>query len=283
MDTCVYAQRKTSQGNYKAALWHLSGFHHLEMLSASYSNHSFPRHWHETYVIQVVEQGINEFICEGQTWTAPKGSIVIINPSEVHTGHSIGNDTLKYRSFYPSAELFSDVLSQLNHPARRDVFFPSCVVTDPGLAGLILRAHNKAESEDLSVEAHSLLLWAMSELAMKCSDQQFVLKPVKTENVSILRARDYIQDHFSDNITLNQLADVSGLSSFHFLRMFQKAFGLPPHEFVRNVRIERARALLKKGHPIAVVAGETGFYDQSHFNRHFKRIMGLTPGQYRLL
>jgi len=273
----------TSHGSYEAALWQLSGFHHLEMLSASYTSHSFPRHWHETYVIQVVEQGINQFFCEGYTWTAPQGSIVLINPYEVHTGYSIGNEKLKYRSFYPSPIMFSDVLSQMNQPEGRDIFFPSSVVIDPGLATFILRAHEQAEAEDNSVEAHSLLLWATSQLAMKHSDRRMILKPLKTENVSIRRARDFIQDHFADNITLKQLADVSGLSSFHFLRTFQRSFGLPPHEFIRNVRIERARALLKKGYPIAVVAGETGFYDQSHFNRHFKRIMGLTPGQYRLL
>ena len=84
-----------------------------------------------------------------------------------------------------------------------------------------------------------------------------------------------------ENITLNQLAKISALSAFHFLRTFQKTYGLSPHEFLKNVRIERARKLLKKGLPITEVAGQTGFYDQSHLNRNFKKILGLTPGQYR--
>jgi transcriptional regulator GlxA family with amidase domain len=73
---------------------------------------------------------------------------------------------------------------------------------------------------------------------------------------------------------------VSGLSRFHLLRVFSKEIGLPPHAYQIRLRIERARTMLRKGIPPALVAGATGFADQSHFTRHFKRVWGITPARY---
>lgn len=273
--------KKPSNPDYQATLWQIPGVHPLEMLKASYSSHAFPKHWHETYVIQVVEQGANEFCCEGKTWTACESSVVLINPFEVHNGHSVGQAPMKYRCFYPTPDHLQDVLSQIENPKEQKPFFPQSVIQDPNLASLILQAHYQAELGRDSIQVQSLLLRMLSQVILKHSHHRIALSASPMEKASVRSARDYIQDHFMENITLNQLAKISALSTFHFLRTFQKTYGLSPHEFLKNVRIERARELLKKGLSITEVAGQTGFYDQSHLNRNFKKILGLTPGQYR--
>jgi AraC-like DNA-binding protein len=81
-------------------------------------------------------------------------------------------------------------------------------------------------------------------------------------------------------VTLRALARFAGLSAFHLCRVFREAVGMPPHAYQTQIRVRRAKSLLAAGVPIARAAAEAGFYDQSHLTRHFKRIVGLTPGRY---
>src|SRR5574341_2046852 len=98
--------KKAFQEYFK--LSRLPEFDNLELLHASYSTRVCPRHWNETFVIQIVTQGINEFYCGLATHRAPAGSIVLINPHEIHTGYSVGNAPLVYRTIYPAADLLAE-------------------------------------------------------------------------------------------------------------------------------------------------------------------------------
>jgi transcriptional regulator GlxA family with amidase domain len=95
-------------------------------------------------------------------------------------------------------------------------------------------------------------------------------------------ARRHIEEHFCERMQLEALATIARLSVFRFATVFRRRIGVPPYRYVCNLRVERARALLRAGLPPAIVAGEAGFYDQSHLTRHFKNVCGMTPGQYRV-
>jgi AraC family transcriptional regulator len=94
---------------------------------------------------------------------------------------------------------------------------------------------------------------------------------------------DYVEEHLTDNPSLEELAAVARISPYHFARQFRAATGLPPHQFVLARRVERARQMLDQDDrlPLAQVAARVGFSDQSQFTRHFKRIVGVTPGRFR--
>ena len=94
--------------------------------------------------------------------------------------------------------------------------------------------------------------------------------------------RDYIQAHLDDRLTLTDLAGIACLSSYHFSRSFKLATGVGPHRYVIQRRIERAKRLLRQtGLPLALIAQETGFTDQSHLAQTFRREVGVTPGRFR--
>jgi AraC-like DNA-binding protein len=95
-----------------------------------------------------------------------------------------------------------------------------------------------------------------------------------------VRARDFIRQHCSRAISLDELAALTGLSRYHLVRAFAKEYGLPPHAYQIRLQIERAKTMLEAGMLPATVAVETGFADQSHFTRHFKKISGVTPRKY---
>jgi AraC family transcriptional regulator len=95
---------------------------------------------------------------------------------------------------------------------------------------------------------------------------------------------EYIEEHFDASPSLDQLAAIARLSPYHFARQFKAATGLPPHQYVIARRVERAKQLLQTGSDfsLAEVAAHAGFSDQSQFSHHFKRIVGVTPGQFRM-
>ena len=96
------------------------------------------------------------------------------------------------------------------------------------------------------------------------------------------RAIEYIHDHLGEDLSLAAVAAQSGLSMFHFARMFKQATGLTPHQYILRSRLNQAKQLLvTSSDPVADVAYRVGFYDQSHFTAHFKRAFGITPRIFR--
>jgi AraC family transcriptional regulator len=94
---------------------------------------------------------------------------------------------------------------------------------------------------------------------------------------------EYIEEHLTASPTLEQMAAVARLSPYHFARQFKSAIGLPPHQFVIMRRVERAKLLLQGGDlPLTEVAAHAGFSGQSVFCLHFKRLVGVTPRQFRM-
>ncbi|HEU0201252.1 MAG TPA: AraC family transcriptional regulator [Burkholderiaceae bacterium] len=91
----------------------------------------------------------------------------------------------------------------------------------------------------------------------------------------------HIEENLSERIALQDLAGIAALSVFRFARVFRHRVGVPPHRYINNRRVQRAQALLRAGMSPALVAGETGFYDQSHLSKHFKNVCGMTPAQYQ--
>jgi AraC-like DNA-binding protein len=100
------------------------------------------------------------------------------------------------------------------------------------------------------------------------------------EQKYIDRVRSYLEERYAENVTLDDLARFVNLSPYHLLRLFRQQTGLPPHTYLTQVRVRRARSLLRAGVPIAETALQVGFTDQSHLSRHFKRTVGVPPGQY---
>jgi AraC-like DNA-binding protein len=95
------------------------------------------------------------------------------------------------------------------------------------------------------------------------------------------RVIDYIHDHLAEAIRLEDLAALADLSPYHLLRAYRATTGLPPHQYQLQLRIRQAKQMLRAGQPIADIAADLGFVDQGHLHHLFRRIVGVTPGQYR--
>lgn len=252
----------------------------LECMRARFVQHTFPRHSHDTYVIEWVESGIDHFFCKDAFHRASAGSFVLINPLEVHTGSASGSTALQYRSLYPSVDMMIDIQKHFQSHTLNIPLFSKTVVRDAALEKTFKRFWGSLEDDGPLLRRQTLLMIFFLQLIRRHSATTSDLKSVGKEKNAIQKIKNYIADNYTETISLDELATLSGLSPFYLLRAFRKETGLPPYEFLINVRIERAKQLLIRNIPIAVVAHSTGFADQSHFTRFFKRLTGVTPGQY---
>ncbi|HEY0333693.1 MAG TPA: AraC family transcriptional regulator [Stenotrophomonas sp.] len=98
---------------------------------------------------------------------------------------------------------------------------------------------------------------------------------------AVTRAIEYIERHLCETVGVHQLAAAACMSRFHFARVFRRATGYSPMEYLRHRRIEQAQVLLLEGrHKVSEIANDLGFFDQSHFVRRFRRATGCTPARY---
>lgn len=259
--------------------WHQS--HAVELLRAHYITHSFGRHTHDTFAIGVIQQGAEEFSYRGETHVAIAGSIALINPCEVHTGHAATEAGWTYRMLYPDVQLLQQAAMQMSESREPIPYFPNPVVYDDDLMGLMVRLHMALETHASQLEQDSRLLWTLSQLIWRYGGDRPSLQTLGNESRAIQTVRQYLEAHYAENVALKTLGAIANLSSFHLLRTFRKQVGLPPHEYLNQIRFRQAKKLLQQGYSISDVAHRTGFADQSHLTRQFKRMIGVTPGQYR--
>ncbi|MEZ4668698.1 MAG: AraC family transcriptional regulator [Anaerolineae bacterium] len=252
----------------------------VEALTATYITHSFSRHTHEGFAIGVIERGAETFYYRGDIHVAPAGSVVVINPAELHTGQAVSHAGWSYRMFYPEASLLARVASQMKGHSCGIPFFPRPVIEDSVLFHALQTAHVSLEQSPDSLERDTRFITALSLMIRHHADD---IPPIQTQDTPshpVTHAQDYIHSHYDDDISLEQLAQTVHLSPYHLTRLFRQQLGLPPHAYLNQVRVHHAKKLLSIGTPIAEVAQITGFSDQSHLNKAFKRIVGVSPGQY---
>lgn len=274
---------KPKHSRDKTKLWKVStSFGKILLMRARYVKQSFTRHSHEDFPLGVIEEGALGFDYRGERLIASEGTINLANPGEAHTGEAAIESGWAYRMFYFELEFVQNIASEIAGRPSDIPFFTSGILEDPQLAGQLRRLHYALEQDDApKLESESLLLSIFTTLMTRHSDSPPAIRAAGNEHQAVRRAKEYIEQSCAENITLEDLAGVAYLSPFHLSRVFLDETGLPPHAYLTQVRIIKAKELLAQGWAISEVAYELGFVDQSHFHRRFKAIVGMTPGQYR--
>ena len=262
-------------------IWQPKELPGLQLMRATYVHQTFARHTHEGYGIGVIERGALGFYYRGENVVAPAGQINLVNPDEAHTGQSATEEGWTYRMFYFGADLLQRAAALMNDRPAALPYFPAGVINDCRLAGLIHQVHQRIDDPDTSLlEKESLFLHMLVRLIAGCADAPPGLKEAGKEHARIQRVIDYLAGHFHEEIAIQDLAAVACLSPYHFIRVFARQTGLPPHAWLMQLRARKARDMLARGVAIADAACLAGFSDQSHLTRIFKRLLGYTPGQF---
>ena len=241
-----------------------------------------PRHWHEEYQLCLIQSGGGELNYRGSNFPTPPASLFLVHPGEVHSNRAFDKFGCNFRAIYIETELMCRVATEVQGKESSLPFFPTTVVFDQDAIRQYLDLYSALEQPSSRLERQALLLNLLTTLVIRFAENRSMPHAVGSEREAVRRACDYLAEHYAENVALETLAQIAALSTFHFNRVFSEQMGMPPHAFQTQLRILRAKSLLRQGWSIPQVASQTGFFDQSHLNRHFKRLIGIPPGQYRL-
>jgi AraC-like DNA-binding protein len=245
----------------------------------------FTRHWrvfYDTYAVVTmldVSGRSIEWLYRRKIYRTEAKSIMLIEPGEVHASVKI-TPPATFHVLCVDPSLIACVAKELavatSYPHLKFVS-----VTDPPFFRAFALLHGCLENGANTLERQSHFSACIRLLVDECTEKSSTTGLKQHHRLCLLRARDFIWAYYTENITLDELATVTRLSRFHLVRAFAREFGMPPHMYLNHVRLAQSKKLIAAGIPLAVVAAEVGFADQSHFTRHFIKTYGVTPARYR--
>lgn len=242
-----------------------------------------PPHSHGTFQIGITTRDPGEYFCRGRIWSAPPGSIIVIPPEEVHAiGQGVRQAAESSRMIYVEPAHMLAIARQAAGGDGDMPAFENLVITDAAFIRAFEEMHMLCATDVPEHEKESSLATVLQQLVAQFAAPAAPDTRRERLRAKTFRARDFIVSNYRENISLAQLARIAHSSPYHFNRVFARYVGMPPHAFQNQVRVERSKALILEGASIAQVATQTGFFDQSHFTRYFRRIVGVTPSTYAL-
>jgi AraC-like DNA-binding protein len=250
------------------------------LMEANYVRHAYPRHSHDYYVICLIDRGRQSFTHEGRKYFTPAGGVILINPGVVHTGEPAAPGGFTMHCLYPTLAQMQAAVYGLCGRHQALPLFTQVRVDDRWAQAQLSALHASLARGASTLERESRFTWTLSQLIERYGEVRACPPAPGNERAAVRRARRYIDERYAEGVSLAEIAAHVALSPYHLLRAFRAEFGLPPHAYLDSVRIRQAQRLIEAGMPLAAVALETGFSSQSHLTRHFKRIIGVTPGQY---
>ncbi|AIR91244.1 AraC family transcriptional regulator [Pseudomonas cremoricolorata] len=254
----------------------------IESLRAHFVGHAYDPHWHDSFLVGVTEQGVQQFNCRRRRHQSTPGQVFLLEPGELHDGHAPSADGFTYSMLHlPPQWLERELRALFEHaPQQALPGFADTLNADPQLAAATVRAFHAVHGKELRIvreTASDDLLCALTRhLHWR---QRLAIDPRLP--LTAQRAREYLHAHVAEDIGLEQLAAACNTDRYRLTRAFKAAYGLAPHAYLIQLRLTQARQLLSRGQTPAAVAARLGFADQSHLGRWFRRAYRLTPADYR--
>ncbi|VVO00068.1 AraC family transcriptional regulator [Pseudomonas fluorescens] len=240
----------------------------------------YTRHAHEHFSIGAITAGRSTYVHEQSQFLVSTGTVVLMNPGDVHACNPIDNQPWSYLMLYVDTPWLTDLQHQLGF--SHDLAFRRFSIThnrDTLLYdGLKALYEVLVDQQQDVLRKHSAAVEFFTELQLRLNPLD---PPLREPNFKLERAADYIRDHCTQMLKLEDICAAAQLSPSYLIRAFKQHYGMTPHAFLVNRRIQFAQDRLRSGKLIADVALEAGFADQAHFQRAFKQHLAATPGQYR--
>lgn len=244
----------------------------IERIEAFFYGHGYDLHRHDTYAIGRTLSGVQSFNYRGSKRHSLPGGTMVLHPDEIHNGEAGTLDGFQYRMIYIEPALIQKILGGRPLP-----FIADGISEDPRLFSAtepLLKAVE--ESYEMLEEDDALYDLALTLAAV--GGQRFRRRAFDYRAAET--AREYIHSAFNQNISLEQLAAVSGRDRWSLSRDFRALFGTSPYRYVTMRRLEYCRRMMLTDNSLANIALEAGFADQSHMTRQFISSYGVSPGHW---
>ncbi|GAD29424.1 transcriptional regulator, AraC/XylSfamily [Photobacterium leiognathi lrivu.4.1] len=258
-----------------------NAFNGIEYVNADFTKQTFSKHVHEGYTIGVIEQGAQRFFRSGANHIAGQDSIILVNADDVHTGESATTEGWRYKAIYPTPDHFEKISQDLLGSASLTPYFRDSVINDKKISSQLRLIFDQIENGASTLLIETLIYSTLLSLSSTYGKSVSLPKDSQTNRSKLSLAKAYLDEYPEHDVSLERLAQLAGCTKFHFVRQFGKTYGISPHAYQVQVRLIKAKQLLKAGSSVVDTAIDCGFHDQSHFSRHFKRALGTTPKQFQ--
>lgn len=276
--TVERSRPSTRSSSERASIRRLGAVQGVELFGATFRRFAYARHSHDSLAFGGVEQGAMRFWHGGGEYLASAGEMIVLNPGEVHDGRTDPSAGCRYHMLYVEQPAIEELFAADEPRLRSGAALKGPLVRDRALAKLI--SDFSVGNLD-SLQQQTALAVILFQLFTRHGRPPLAARPVAAEKNCVARAKSYMAESLDRPLLLKDIAAAAGLSNWHFLRTFKRVTGMPPHAYLNQLRLERARGFLAAGEAPAQVAAALGFSDQSHLIRRFKAAFGFTPGQYR--
>lgn len=239
---------------------------------------SFPNHFHEHYVIGYLIAGERCLSCKNKQYSIKKDSIIIFNPEDSHSCTQTGTIPMYFYGFNISKAVMENLTEEVTGQKTLPIFSKNVIIDDELLCYL-KSLHPAVMNTSKEFEKEEFLLLIISLLINKyCHPFDTTVPECRDE---IKKACKFLNKHYAESISLEQICKYCSLSKSTLLRAFTKSKGVTPYRYLETIRINKAKKLLEQGVSPTEAAFQTGFSDQSHFTNYFNMFIGLTPGAYQ--
>jgi AraC-like DNA-binding protein len=247
------------------------------MIRARFDSRSSPRHMHDELEIGIIETGRRLVQWREQEFIVDAGSILVFAPGQVHAGIPIGPGPSLYRSVLLPASLIASF--DLGSRAQRMLQCGDPVSRDAAAFDRMREVLTSLEIGRTDGASEQQFMSAVRDVLTQLADRPPTWPA--TDHPAVEVARTYIREHYHEPIRLATLASLSGVSALYLIRLFRRFTGLTPTAYLVQVRVLEALRQIREHVGLSEVACSTGFADQSHLTRFFKRLVGVPPGAYR--
>jgi AraC-like DNA-binding protein len=269
------ARRDT--GN-RTTYWQSKPIPGLSPLRADFATHRFSPHTHDAFVIAVTAAGGAEISSRGVTERVGPSTLFVSNPEERQSARMGKDERWLYRAFYltrPAIDALSGSLGLKAAP-----YFMRNMLDDAELIDRFGRLHRALETERDDLCADELLVTTFDRLFGRYGSGAGLPEPAPQTRAITRQVIKLMHARYCENLSLDELASVAGLTKFQLIGLFKRSIGLTPHAYLIHIRLNAACRLLKRGFPLAESALASGFCDQSALTKHFRRCYGITPLQF---
>ncbi|OLL33672.1 AraC family transcriptional regulator [Burkholderia sp. SRS-W-2-2016] len=241
----------------------------------------YAKHSHETFSIGAVTGGHSVYLNRHAREWIGAGAVVMMNPDDVHACNPVAGERWSYRMLHVDVAWFTKLQHELgfneNHAFRA---FSQIMTLDAALFdGLNRLCAILADDRADTLRKESAAVTFFSDAQQKLNPAREL--PEHDASAQLARAAEFIAENCTRALKLDDVCKAADLSASHLIRAFKQRYGMTPHAYLINRRIQYSRAQLRRGRLIADVALDAGFADQAHLQRTFKRLVAATPGQYR--
>ena len=236
-----------------------------EIFEGILTSHKFPWHFHNSYTVIIIDSGVMEYVFKEDKILVKQGHVLIINPNIAHYNQVANNTACSYRAMFLPIKLFNPVENQQSVPLFENAANATVYNNLSSMYDQLSESTDQEQYDKIIKEISNQLI---------CN---FKITTVSLLDKRIGPALFYISAHLDEKLTIAMLAAICNISHYCFQRIFKSETGLTVKAYIQQCRMEYSRLLLREGVKPVFTSLESGFFDQSHFYKQFKRMYALTP------